>query len=747
MELLAKSNEAETLIKHIEDVLKISELLKEAFPYVRLLTNDEFLFWEHLRSALIFHDLGKSHVEFQKTLRGVSNSWHFQRHELFSLPFLNAFDNRNDYIYYAVAGHHKTIEKLMELSARYETQDLFGLNVEGLSSQMSFDSEFEKVLVDKVIQILQSFSIQLNSLKNENPKIKLSQFSDFVSDKERRMKLLLLSGAFKHCDHLASAGFSDLRVLENQDFDFLNNTNYELYKHQQDARHTIGHSILTAPTGSGKTETSLFWLQNQIKNRGTGRVFYILPFTASINAMYLRLNKDIPDKIGMLHGKLEAFLDRQFTDDDIEAGKIKQVKEQFRNLTMPLKVVTPFQLLKNLFSIKGYEKGLFEWAGGYFIFDEIHAYNPSVFAQIIVLIEFAIKRFGVQVFVMTATLPSYLRKEVERALGGHQPIYASQNLYENFVRHRVTVKEGDILENVNLIQSYLDKPKTKVLVVCNTVQQAQEVYKNLKSKCKVLLHSSFNADRRSNKELQLFKEETLLLVGTQAIEVSLDIDYDVIFTEPAPLDALIQRFGRINRRRKKGICDCFVFENRNKVDKFIYKDQDVINRTLSILKQNQVQNNGVIAEGRLQEMIDFVYPDWSKNDKDEFDNLYETLFHLVNEELKPFTENKKSEEDFYNQFDGIKVLPIKFFSQYEKLLNENKFIKAENLKVQINEKRFMIFNAQQNMELERSVFTMKKSMKIKEQTTWVLNKKYDEDLGLLIDEDETNIDISKQVDF
>ena len=43
-----------------------------------------------------------------------------------------------------------------------------------------------------------------------------------------------------------------------------------------------------------------------------------------------------------------------------------------------------------------------------------------------------------------------------------------------------------------------------------------------------------------------------MLVGTQTIEVSLDIDYDICFTEPAPIDALIQRFGRVNRRKNDG---------------------------------------------------------------------------------------------------------------------------------------------------------------------------------------------------
>ncbi|MBK6934594.1 MAG: hypothetical protein IPH17_05910 [Bacteroidales bacterium] len=69
-----------------------------------------------------------------------------------------------------------------------------------------------------------------------------------------------------------------------------------------------------------------------------------------------------------------------------------------------MKVATPFQLLKSIFGLKGFEKGIFEMSGGYFIFDEIHAYDPEVIAQIKVLLEFAINHLNVKVCLMTTTL-------------------------------------------------------------------------------------------------------------------------------------------------------------------------------------------------------------------------------------------------------------------------------------------------------------------------------------------------------
>ena len=742
MKILAKSKPEATLQEHINDALLIVEVLKKSFTNISsLVKEDEF--WNLLRLSIIFHDLGKAHSEFQKVLQEKPNQWNFQRHELFSLPFVRGLNIKNeDLIYNVIAGHHKDYEKLIEQLSEYgENDDDFGLDLDGINKVLSFEEAFKKNMpIIDVLSLLKEYDIDLSKAQIHNPKSVLQQFvRKKFNNFPDLIELLLLAGAFKQCDHLASAGIKRINNLNIKDFDYIYKSGFELYSHQQKSSEVLGNTILTAPTGTGKTESSLLWLQNQIKTTGQGRVFYILPFTASINAMYNRLNEKIPEKIGLVHGKLSAFIENKFENDDlIDEQKKKEIKKQFKNLVTPLKIVTPFQLLKNIFALKGFEKGIFEWAGGYFIFDEIHAYNPKVFAQIIVLLKFVITYLNVKVFIMTATLPRFLRIELENVIGNFNTIKANSELYENFKRHRITVKEGQLDENLHLIQNVLDRGD-KVLVVCNTVKQAQSMYKNLKIANKVLLHSSFNANDRNKKEKQLFGNEVKLLVGTQAIEVSLDIDYDIIFTEPAPLDALIQRFGRVNRTRKKGISECIVFEGRNKSDKFIYKNEDVIKRTIRILKEKELVNSGEIQERELQEMIDFVYPDWDKSDKENFDKIYTLLNGFIERDLKPFIYNKKQEENFYDQFDGIKVLPVKLLPQYKDFLRENEFIKAESLKVQISEKKFYALNYNNGIEEERNVFENLKTGKILEQKVLIITKKYNNELGLLFNEDENTI--------
>lgn len=732
--LLAKSNPQISLIQHIEDGLDVLKILKSNFPYVFKMSCG-FDFWEVIRLSIIFHDLGKGHSEFQKLLFQKPNEWNYQRHELFSLPFVKGFNSSiQKLIYLIVAGHHKDFEALLgRLNEYKENNDNFsGLDLGGISEVPTFQDEFQnKILISEVESILTNFGLKNILPINHNPKLEIHEFlksNEFTTNDN--LGLILLSGAFKECDHLASAGIKDVYSLESRDMNFLQESNFTPYKHQSDSSETIGNAIMTAPTGSGKTESSLLWLQNHLKLGEAGRVFYILPYTASINAMYERLEEKLGKKVGLLHGKLAAYIESKFEDDnEITELQKQEIKEQFRTLVCPLKVATPFQLLKNIFTVKGYEKGMFEWLGGYFIFDEIHAYDTKTFAQIISLLKFATTYLGVRVFVMTATLPRYLRQEIEKSLNHPKLINADTKLYKEFDRHRIILREGLLNNHIEIIQNEINNGK-KVLVVCNTVEQAQITYENLDCDKKVLIHGGFNARDRSLKEKELKDSQIKLLVGTQAIEVSLDIDYDIIFSEPAPLDALIQRFGRVNRKRTKGICNCVVFKERNDSDKYIYKNSAVIERTLSILKEKQLENDGVIKEEELQEMIDSVYPNWEKEEKEEFDNILSLFSHFIKNELKPFCHNQRREEDFYSQFDGIKVLPASLEEEYAQLLEKNHFIKAENLKVSITTKRFMGLKSNQGIIKDRKVFEKKGTEKLIDKDVWVINRKYTRELGL-----------------
>lgn len=753
-EVLAKSEPQITLKQHIQDGLLILENLKKGFPNLPIADVEEF--WHLLYVCVVCHDLGKTHSEFQKMLRGERHSWLRQRHELYSIPFIEGLELKNtekETVKLVVAGHHKSNDDLfsfIEHSYKQENGNDFLFELEE-DTKLSFENEFKQHLnIDYIRLLLKEYHLTLNDIHVDLPRKFILDYkrNPIKLNQENYLNLLLMIGGFKQCDHLSSAFVSKIELLENDDFNFLlekrialQQKGFDFYPHQLEAATKKGNVILTAPTGSGKTETSFLWLQNQMQLFGQGRVFYILPFTASINAMYERLGNDIgrKEKVGLLHGKLAEYLESLVERENPTIPQEKRqylthkIKEDYKTIVTPIKVVTPFQLLKNIFGLKGFEKGMFEWVGGYFIFDEIHAYRPDIFAQIVVLLEFVIKHLQVKVFIMTATLPQYLKEELQKVIGNFAEISAKKELYEKFTRHKVILHDGLLTDHISLIQADLNTGK-KVLVVCNSVEQSQQVYAQLESENKVLLHSNFNAQDRNVKERDLKGDNVRLLVGTQAIEVSLDIDYDVIYTEPAPIDALIQRFGRVNRKREKGICSCTVFKERNKIDSYIYTNQEVIDRTLIALSWFSES----IREQELQKAIDFVYPNWNEKDKEEYDYTYE-LLRVSIKNLSPFIYSPKSEEDFYKQFDGIKVLPIRNEPQFKEFLTNYEFIKAESLKVQISKRRFAGFINDGIIEKRIHIFESKSDDKLIQTSYFVIKRKYTKDVGLQLKENEDTV--------
>ena len=769
MLLLAKSKDsksdapARTLQEHIDDCLGIFELLKKAFPKASEISGLGDSFWNILWTCVVFHDLGKAHKEFQKILAGLPNDWNSQRHELFSLPFVDALPNFDKetlkLMRLVIAGHHKDFGQLQSKYLNfYKKNDDNFEQLEGIEEYdiKDFETAFkDNIYIKEALQLLHSYGVVVLSVlpKPIHGLVKSYNKQPFSQTNVDYYRLMLLFGGLKNCDHMGSARVERLYWLENQHFNFLEKQKAKtgFYSHQERCSETVGNLILTAPTGSGKTESAMLWAQKQINTHGNGRVFYILPFTASINAMFERLGRDEKglgnENVGMLHGKLNDYLYDYFDDFQYslveKKEKISSLKDKFKNAITPVKVATPFQLIKHIYGLKGFEQGIFEWSGAYFIFDEIHAYSPDVVAQIKVVLECATKYLKVHVMIMTATLPTFLKKELSQSIGFFNEIQADDTLYKEFIRHKLRLEEG-VFTTKPIIDSL--KSGKKVLVVCNTVKQAQTAYTTLKSHAKraVLLHSAFNGEDRSRHEKDLKageedeKNPIQLLVGTQAIEVSLDIDYDIIYTECAPFDALIQRFGRVNRKREKGICEVVVFKENNKTDFYIYP-KDVIARTLVVLEKIASMNNGVIQEVELQKFMDEVYPNWSDKQRKEFDEKYDLLKDCVENMLHPLVKiSKNTEEQFYEQFDGIKVLPAKLHDRFIKCLEEFDFIKAESLKVQIRKNKFAQLRAENDSNLIYRIYAFKseKNEKLIQIPYYIIQKEYEGEYGLNYDEQE-----------
>lgn len=598
--LLAKSAPEFTSLK--DHLLHVSYAAKSFANYLQM---DKSVAY----SGAILHDIGKVHPEFQKRVRANGRNNQVFRHEISSLLFLSAF-SEHDYpaLLDMVIAHHKSAKNdagdkgLLDLENGYDYIDYhvgkwdhwspyaFKLLIELGITCIPFGEEIAR----------ENLSFAISYCKKQT---KIRGYSEWRG---------LLMGA----DHFASALINSTeknleRAFQIPNLSFYNRTHplYPLsYKKTASPRK---HTLVVASTGAGKTD--------YLFKRTKGRVFYTLPFQASINAMFKRVSKDLkpfnPDlDIRVLHSASMV---------------IRQNGKEEESVLQPLfgsaiKILTPHQLAAIAFGMKGYEAMLLDLKGCDFILDEIHTYTGVSQAIVLKLVQI-LKQLGCAIHIGTATMPTKLYQKIVEELGDDilEEKLTPEEL-DNFDRHTL-YKINSFEESLSHIRQAVEEDK-KVLVVYNRVARAQDAYNYLKELYPntpiLLLHSRFKRIDRNHKEKLLLgldeegnpngeyntSSEACIVVSTQIVEVSLDISFDLMVTETAPIDALIQRFGRVNRKRTKDTIGktkpiYIIAPPENKNDALPY-DLEVLRRSFEVLENCQI-----LKERDLQEKIDYVFPE------------------------------------------------------------------------------------------------------------------------------------------
>ncbi len=191
------------------------------------------------------------------------------------------------------------------------------------------------------------------------------------------------------------------------------------------------------------------------------------------------------------------------------------------------------------------------------------------------------------------------------------------------------------------------------------------------------------------------------------------------FSEPAPVDALIQRFGRVNRRKGtdglplKGICDVYVFTMGSEFDKYIY-DPALVGHTVRLLSDTPL-----LHENRLQEITDKVYENGFGADTNTFLETKERFSQLI-EDIVPYRSTNRKDSDFYQIFRSIEAVPACYADLYRQCHLDGK-----------------IYDAMQYiLSLSLGQYHKLKNLNRITQTDHglIVNARYDSELGLLVDE-------------
>ena len=420
----------------------------------------------------------------------------------------------------------------------------------------------------------------------------------------------------------------------------------EIQEYMKD--HSDDNLVVVGSTGIGKSEAAMLWAKSE-------KTFYALPLQVSINSMYKRFKEKYnygEDKITLLHANALSYLLKNESHNSFEKYTLT------RNLSFPLTICTIDQLISYIYKYNGCEMIFASLKYSKLIIDEIQAYTPEVIGKLIYalkLLNLAGGKFAIIEHYMKINDIKY-----------EKPSKAYLSPYKN--RHFIDYVKGDFDYN-EIIQEGKNK---KVLVICNKVKKARQVYEKLKQRGEKVeikvLHSAFIKKHRDILEKNIMefaenKDTTGIWICTQIVEASLDIDFDMLYTEMCTADALLQRLGRCYRARiytgktpNVKIHDNKYNENGKK--EFMIYDEFLYDRSVEYLKKFLGK---IFTEEEKIEYINKVY-----NAQDlkigEFANKINSAIKEC-EDMLPFYLSKEEAQKKIREITSVSLIPISTYNK------------------------------------------------------------------------------------
>ncbi len=364
--------------------------------------------------------------------------------------------------------------------------------------------------------------------------------------------------------------------------------------------------VIEAPMGVGKTEMGLVSVEQLAHKLGKSGLFFGLPTQATSNGIFTRvedwLNKvcefsDEKHSIKLMHGKAslnEDYLkikksliyeeDKNVFANEWFCGKKKTILDEFVVGTVDQFLLTSLKQKHFMLKHLGFSKKVV-------IIDEVHSYDTYMNVYLKRALRW-VGAYNVPVILLSATLPKNKRDDLIKE---YMASKYKKNIVFNFDTNidaypSITYSDGNVInqfcdfeiennkiieiEKTNLdpfeiIKDVIGNEDGILGVIVNTVKKAQELTKKCIEIYGIdtveLLHSNLIDTDRSKREKNLLniigkeknRPKKKIIIGTQVIEQSLDIDFDVLISEIAPMDLLLQRIGRLHRHKSVERVDKF----------------------------------------------------------------------------------------------------------------------------------------------------------------------------------------------
>ena len=613
-----------TIKQHTEELLKCLDLLLE-LGYIK-----KGEIYNLVEKACIYHDLGKLNDEFQNRVKSKTLKFNEDKevvHNVLSLYFIDSkmFTTEADYlkVAHSVLNHH------------------------------SYGNVFE--ILNEKEELIKSLVKDFNIYKiKRSIKTKLVK-KELINNPET----IKIKGYLHKCDYSASAGnvaeypnsfleeaLKNLLIKWKKEN---NNTKWnELQKFALENKNE--NIIAIAQTGMGKTEAGFLWM-------GNTKGFFVLPIRTAINAIYDRARKNIlnndkiEEKIAILHSSSLEYYLRNISNDMSENEDILNYHTIGRQLSIPINITTMDQIFDFVFKYPSYELKLTTLGYSKIVIDEIQAYSADLLAYLIYGLE-KVNEQGGKIAILTATLPPFIKDLLKKNMDfkENENAFTSDVIRHNLKVINERISSDDIYEKYNENKK-LNK-NNKVLIVCNTIKEAQKIYNQLKGKVDEkelnILHSKFIRKERLEKEEDIIEfgktydeeknidKKSGIWISTSIVEASLDIDFDYLFTELQDLNSLFQRLGRCNRKGKKDSKDynCYVYtkiEESNLVD----GKRGFIDRSLFNLSKEAIEDlDGQLSEKEKVSLIEKYLTTENLKDSD-YMRKYNKEYEFIND-IEPY---------------------------------------------------------------------------------------------------------------
>jgi len=332
-----------------------------------------------------------------------------------------------------------------------------------------------------------------------------------------------------------------------------------------------GLTIVESDTGSGKTEFALAYASALIQNGLADGVVFGLPTQATANGLFDRIGnaaeKLFPDSsVTLAHSKAKYLIPD-------ENGFLHQSSK--RAFLGSMSVATVDQILMGVLGIKHQFVRSFGTRKSVLILDEIHSFDAYMYGLIEKVLKGQHEAYS-SVILLSATLPIHLKRQLLDSYKGeansdayplitHVDLQGQTTSYEikespeeKIIQNKVWIS-SDQIPDKQQCQQLIDWAEAGAMVgvICNTVHDAQLIYSMLTEATDIeidLFHARYTIEDRLRIEKDVLNKygkgasrNGRLLIATQVIEQSLDLDFDILVSQIAPIEFLMQRMGRLWR--------------------------------------------------------------------------------------------------------------------------------------------------------------------------------------------------------